>query len=1229
MKKILNLLIPYLKNLLIKLEKITTQEVAVNSNSLISLAPKIITDKEEQKKIDPYLTSLKNALDSEHVNNIAITGSYGSGKSTILKTFQFLYPKPEYEYLNISLASFCDNKEDKENFERKLEISILQQMFYHVKPSKIPDSRFKRIVNLKAPNLLFQTVFFLFWIASVIILLKFDYINLLNPNGWSFDYKIDWFSIVVFLVFFSGIGWYVKSVMRLLVNSKISKVSIKGEVELNASSDKSVFNQHLEEILYFFEKTNFNVVLIEDVDRFGSTDIFTKLREINILINNSELIKRKVKFVYAIKDEMFKISTERVKFFELIIPIIPFINPSNASDQLTKMIKEAKLENLLHKDFTDDVVTFIDDIDMRLLINIFHEYQIYSKVLSSELSQCELFSIIVYKNMYPEDFGELSKRRGKLYKFLSHRSDYANILKDALYERVKESEDLILSIESEFQIEKSELRAVYIYHLVGKLDNFHSFYTTEQIDNIKVLEDTHFNFLLKTKNIQFQKFYKQYSYNNEYRLTGPQNSDISFVEFEKEISKIPYSQREKNLLSKTNGQIESLKREITALREKINEIETYGIKEIFEKIAIDNYIEDFKESNLIRYLLLNGYINENYSDYISVFHAINLTHDDFTYEAKVKNGITLPYDHPLTNSDTVVERLQEKYFRREAILNFAMLNQLLSRPLINRNKLNYFFENLKPANDKVLDFISGYMNSNSILLKEFTNQLVKHKPNLWSYIVKKSNWTSERILEFVKLVFQFADYNDINSFDEIDSLIEYISKSRVDYISTFSDNANILKFIENKSIKLEILNTASAKPNQVFEHLINNNSYAITAGNIKAILCYWETPFNDEEFYQANYTLLYNVCPSNLLEYINNDINSYLENILIDLPENHFEKEESLIKILNNVAIKDDLKNSFLKDQQNKIQSLSNIPLKENKELAIALNIIHLSWVNVNDYFVSTEIPVFNDIICNFLNNDVVYDSLSKVKIHIENDEEDVQTNAFCYALIYAKNLNKTAHIMLLNSLPFIYSVLDYKAINSEITDWLIRSKIVTLTKENFDGIKNESNDLHIQLLEVYESDFLSRFEEFDITNEDLELIFNSSTFTYEGKLKIIHEIDDSIIINNPAIARIVGYLLPVKKPSSLRYEVFNTIFSANPSIARKIELLNINNEKFDDKQIQGFVESFGEDYARLFINQNKPIFSNRDFNRDLFQILKSRNLISSYSENPDKDEIKVIANYR
>ena len=77
-------------------------------------------------------------------------------------------------------------------------------------------------------------------------------------------------------------------------------------VEFKIKDENSIFNQHLDEILYFFQCTKYNTVIIEDLDRFDTPDIFLKLRELNFLLNQSNIIERKIKFVYAIKDDMFK-----------------------------------------------------------------------------------------------------------------------------------------------------------------------------------------------------------------------------------------------------------------------------------------------------------------------------------------------------------------------------------------------------------------------------------------------------------------------------------------------------------------------------------------------------------------------------------------------------------------------------------------------------------------------------------------------------------------------------------------------------------------------------------------------------------------------------------------------------------------------------------------------------------------------------------------------------------
>src|SRR6478672_6414159 len=71
----------------------------VNTNGYKDFAPRILTGQD-----DKYSETLKYAVDNHNIKNVALTGPYGSGKSTILKTFEHRYP--EFQYLNLSLSTF-------------------------------------------------------------------------------------------------------------------------------------------------------------------------------------------------------------------------------------------------------------------------------------------------------------------------------------------------------------------------------------------------------------------------------------------------------------------------------------------------------------------------------------------------------------------------------------------------------------------------------------------------------------------------------------------------------------------------------------------------------------------------------------------------------------------------------------------------------------------------------------------------------------------------------------------------------------------------------------------------------------------------------------------------------------------------------------------------------------------------------------------------------------------
>lgn len=140
----------------------------------------------------------------------------------------------------------------------------------------------------------------------------------------------------------------------IILRLSLSKINLKdGEIELKAQEkETSIFNRHLDEIIYFFQSTEYNVVIIEDLDRFNTADIYLKLRELNQLINDSKEIGRHIVFIYAVKDDVFK-DTQRAKFFDYISTVIPFINPSNSKDKLKEELRIRGYEDIPDDDLEE------------------------------------------------------------------------------------------------------------------------------------------------------------------------------------------------------------------------------------------------------------------------------------------------------------------------------------------------------------------------------------------------------------------------------------------------------------------------------------------------------------------------------------------------------------------------------------------------------------------------------------------------------------------------------------------------------------------------------------------------------------------------------------------------------------------------------------------------------------------------------------------------------------
>lgn len=1197
-------MIKYLQNLF------SSKEVEVKQKKTLisSLAPKVLTKKEDIEKVQPYLDKLNETIDTKGINNIALTGGYGSGKSTIIGTFKAL--NSQYEYLNISLASFNkkenietltpkDEKLQKEELERLLEVSILQQIFYHVKPEEIPESRFKRIINTPDWKIWSISIGFIIWVSSSVILLKYDYLDKINPNSWNSKDAFDWFALIIFIIEFIGLGLFSKLIIKLFSNSKINKVSIKGEVELGDNVNKSVFNEHLEEILYFFEVTEYNVVLIEDLDRFDSTDIFTKLREINILLNNSKLINREINFVYAVGDDLFDDKKERVKFFEYIIPVIPFINSSNADEQLKTLIKEAGLdENIFTKEFISDITTFIDDIDMRLLTNIFHEFVIYRKTLKPEFikKNDELFAMITYKNIDPKDFTKLNRKEGKLYELINNKRSYIKKFINKIDTKIELKNSQIKDIEKHTINDVEELKCIYLKNILLTLPK----HGTIDIKNTLVEFDT----VVSSQKLNYS------IYNTYYNRIDSHNHSIDFSEIENEINEdFTYEERVELIESKHNNDINILKIEIEKLKSKKIIIEKWDLIQIFNEVEIDEYLNGFSNNGLLRNLILNGYINENYNDYISLFHEVSITKEDFTFERNVKGGYSTDFNYRLSDKvENLIDKIDVRYFERETILNFDLLDYLGNNYDKYPEKYDSIIRLLSNEKTKSIQFIDEYIKNEERPLEIFFEKLVGNWKDFWDYIYSKSNHTEDRENKYLELIIRFSKNETILK-NQNNNTLKIAIEEKTNFLSLIKNENKLdffgktTKLIKELDIKFEKLDNPNEETNNLFNYLYNNNNYRMNKDNLLQMFLIFGKESKEEEFNSTNYSSILKSESKPLIDYINSDINTYVDEVYLKLEDNKFEEESSLVKLLNDKKLNNKFKIKVIQKVETKISELKKIIDLETKTELLINNKVTPNWSNVIDYYTISE-SVINENLIEYLEFEEVHNEISNIKL----EEAD---KSFESDLLKCNEISDETYLKLLKSGRFIYGSLKFESLNENKITGLV-DKTLNTTKANYDLLKVNFPNNHIKLIEKNFTKVIEKVSDFETDKNDVLLLLQSAKISLENRFKYIGLLEQNIIVGSKEISKEVSNIVIQKSAIiDFEYTTIESLVKNTTSSENKVRLVNLYIDNLDNSKIVSLIKNIWG-YDKLF-EKGKPTFVKSDFNNVLFGKLKTKNLIKNY----------------
>lgn len=778
-----------------------------------------------------YVQRLEKALEGNDnkLHNIALSGVYGSGKSSILeKVVKDLEEERLHTTRTISLAPLAaqlkkqddrkvnsvsdegDSAPEKpsgappkssnnSSITNLIQKEIIKQLLYGTDPGKIPASHFHRINEIGLGKQLLSSLACGTLLLFILDIHKWPYNRIQELLTWlpipTSITKILAEIVIIGLLLIATFALFHYFGTRI----HLAKIDVGTTgITLGENSD-SYFDQYLDEIIYIFEKTGIRTVFFEDLDRFQDAQIFDSLRELNQILNNDPKLRHTestiqkisqrlhfspsaeeknsqpstpIQFVYAIHDAIFNNqyvsadeqvsnkealahSFSRAKFFDLIIPVVPFVSASNSYQIALETLEDVldandpQMINLL--ELVADAIP-----DKRTWINIRNEFIVYKEQLLNPkrtnlgLNPVNLLAVLVYKNYYLDDAAKLQNGRSSL---------------DYIYKKIREI------IQNEIPLLNSEIR-----DLESKINKFTSAETAEDYAH-----------KLKTTLIEILADLKQQTAENcnsiDIRIETDSQSIAGVddpklwenISHCKETDRIkieavfrnPYSYHDSSVdiapTIKTFKRIIGKSLDISRwgaeqrasftekMNEKIQTIESlrsgdWAFIVEHEKPQTDGKLctlLDGDDSLLYR-LISHGWIGQDYMLYSTIYTDEGITRNALNFILHHIDGNNPDYQFKLDDGDSkdVLRRIKNRdktIFSQRRILNIDLLHYMLSQNKDSEvvQDTNQIIEMLFPLDNETSEFVSAYLDRLDDDANPLLDKMASHSQNLLSFLAQR------------------------------------------------------------------------------------------------------------------------------------------------------------------------------------------------------------------------------------------------------------------------------------------------------------------------------------------------------------------------------------------------------------------------------------------------------------------------------------------------------------
>ena len=1098
---------------------------------LQSLAPKY-----EEEHHGTYLRRLEAAVKDPRNLNIALTGRYGAGKSSVLDEFQSNHHR---SVQRLAISSLTPGGEDGTT-TNEIQKEIVKHLLYGASQKVGKNSRFNRIAVLTWPGAIARSAPVVVCVGVLLYLL-----GRMPDVRYTGSGEPTWIRVGVW----AGVAAAVSVGLALALRAthgrfRVSDVSAGGAALTLSENPETFFDKFTDEIVHYFDRESKDIVVFEDLDRFEDPRIFEALRELNVLLNSTPKRRAKrrgnlpgralrwllgllpgdapatitemlpfpwatrllglgvpLRFVYAVKDSVFeKIDTatatatakavctgpasgaesagtgtdgtagkkgasqdlvdaaaaetqraNRTKFFDIVIPLVPFISHRNARELLIDVLNEAGIGDVDRR-LVNVVARYCTD--MRLLRNMCNEYLLFAERLlegdkvAPDLSSSKIFALVAYKNFHLSDFENISRGESDLDRLYEL---HQQMVRESIASREQSKREQRAAPTRER--ERDELAA----HLGGRLGRYGDLVL--RVFSIRNTGYRHTCF--KVGAVTFpqaeltgREFWKAVAQKPTVTILASTDGGASHTHSLATLSRddlaelVPEgldAQRWAHIdTTGTEADIAALDRDIRDLRRAgfadlatmhrftLTMAATTGAAPAdgtdstsAPATVVKSFgalIEDTLKSDLARDLVKRGHIDRNFSLYAAQFYGHFSGTDVATFMVRHVQNNTMNVDYDLSRDTAAASVINDATEAGEdlphsvAAYNIDLVNHLLATNHVSTGQVvNNLITGYAENDSNAVPFLAAYFTTDTALREELATQLAEHRwEHLFTYLTANTAVTEEARPALVSAALSAADPHA--TYDLGDDVRQFIVDNYAqmpvlaagphDAQTGDHDAARPGERAAERAVTVldradVVIPDLRALKDQVLRLVVDLDRYDLTADNIrKAVGITGEITL---DAVSASSTKVYDFCLLNL--------GDYLRVVDTDTDTDHTVRNpDTLLNVLTDVTGRADVDAAglFLSDlidrsaPEARLRSLRAAPHSTWEALAAA-DRFRASLANVEDYRTHPDGPATIDA-----HLAAVLEAAGTVYTDEPGDDTDTDGNAYDRTTAATKILNAT-----------------------------------------------------------------------------------------------------------------------------------------------------------------------------------------------------------------------------